>query len=168
MGAVLGLAMVGCNPTSPAPEAPAPPAKPAMPPAAAPAALAPVPALIAKASVTPPATPPATQPAKALHGTVLQVSTESATRILAGTQTSTTRKGVRTLPVGPATLVYGTKQIPVEITHLTRVKFGDLSDADARSGGMSSADELKASLMKYNPNLLDSDDMTVIHFRLKQ
>jgi hypothetical protein len=159
-----GLLIAGCNSAPQSPSAPTTPAKPEVPPAAAPAAAMPAPTPVAKASVA----PPSTQPMNAVQGTVLHISPESAARILAGTQTSTARKGIRTLPVGPATLLAGSRQIPVEITHLTRVKFSDLSDADARTGGMASLVDLKESLAKYNPDLKDTDDMTVIHFRLKQ
>lgn len=170
MFAMNGLLIAGCStapqaPTpAPAPTAPQTPATPQVPPAAAPAAAMPAPTLapVAKASVA----PPATQPVKALQGTVLRISPESAQRILAGKQTSTTRKGIRALPIGPATLLSGSTQIPIEITHLTHVKFADLSDADARTGGMASAADLRDSLLKFNPDLKETDDMTVIHFRL--
>ena len=155
-----GIMFAGCKS---APESAPSPAAVASPSTTTPPASAKTPTTppLAKASVSPPTTQP-------IKGTVLQVSPESAQRILAGTQTSTTRKGIRTLPVGPASLLSGTRQIPIEITRLTRVKFSDLSDADARTGGTASLADLKDSLLKFNPDLKETDDMTVIHFRLKQ
>jgi hypothetical protein len=161
-GAAISVMMMGCNsnpnptPTTPAaptaemPAAPAAPGKPVTPP------------------VVQPTTAPSASAAKVPDGTVIHCSTESAARILAGTQTSTTRKGIRTFPVGPANIVSGNQQIAIEITELKPEKFSELSDADARTGGFETLDALKESLKKYNPELMDSDDMTVIHFQLKK
>jgi hypothetical protein len=162
---VVSVMILGCN-SNPNPT-PTTPAAPSAEKSAGPAApLKPV------EPATPPVVQPTTAPSalatKVPDGTVIHCSTESAARILAGTQTSTTRKGIRTFPVGPATLVSGNQQIAVEITDLKPEKFSELTEADAHTGGFETLDALKESLKKYNPELMDSDDMTVIHFQLKK
>ncbi len=85
---------------------------------------------------------------------------------LARTQTSTTRKGIRKLPLGPAMLESGKQQIAVEITAIKPIRFDQLSEDDAKSGGLTSLADLQKSLKAYNPDLIDSSYVTVIHFHL--
>jgi hypothetical protein len=153
----LGFTFFGCTSTPPSPQVSSQ-ANPATQPAPTPAPV----------TATPVQT---TQPSYALLKTssgvtLIKCGRESAARILAGTQTSTTRKGIRHYPLGPAFMQSSDQQIPVTITDVEFTKFGDLGNAQAHNDGLPSIDALKDTLMNDYPDLQDSDEMTTIYFRV--
>ena len=102
-----------------------------------------------------------TQPA-----TVLRSATASVDQILAGRKTSTTRKGVRTYPLGPAVTTDGKRRVPIVITGIDAKRFDQLTAADAASDGSASLAAYRSALVHSYPGLTDADGVSVVHFRV--
>jgi hypothetical protein len=147
---------VGCHrATQKGPTATRPATAPAMvpEPKTAPVAMVPPPPTTRAVATTSPAT-------------VIRSAVPSVDQVLAGRKTSTTRKGTRTYPLGPAVLFDGTRRVAVAITAIDAKHFADLTADDAASDGLASLVDYRATLVRNYPGLADGDVVSVIHFRL--
>ena len=124
----------------------------------------------------PPVTRPASRPAAAIASqstrpavatTVTAITSAPATldAVAAGRKTSTTRRGVRRYPIGPAVLVSGQRRVPIVITSIDVKRYAELSDDDATSNGSASLAEYRAALAHDYPDLSEDDRVSVVHFR---
>jgi hypothetical protein len=86
--------------------------------------------------------------------------------ILAGTKTSTTRKGIRSYPLGPTVTTDGHRRVDIEITSIEPKRVANLTAADAASDGSASIADYRKALLHSYPGLTDDDIVSVIHFRL--
>jgi hypothetical protein len=98
--------------------------------------------------------------------TTIALSPDLIEAVLSGKERATIRKGRREYPIGPAVFDSGIAKIQIEITAIEIKQFKDLTDDDGRVDGDISKDELKASLATYYPGIQDSDELTIIHFKL--
>ncbi len=76
------------------------------------------------------------------------------------------RKGRRNYSLGLAVFDAKTTKIPIEITALEFKQFKDLTDEDSQLDGGVSKDELKVSLRIYYPSIADTNEVTIVHFKL--
>jgi hypothetical protein len=120
----------------------------------------PLPALAATASSQ--STPAATSPS----ATLIKSAPPSIDAILAGTKTSTTRKGIRSYPLGPTVTTDGHRRVDIEITSIEPKRVANLTAADAASDGSASIADYRKALLHSYPGLTDDDIVSVIHFRL--
>src|SRR6266404_4568615 len=98
--------------------------------------------------------------------TTIALAPELIDAVRHGLETATIRKGHRNYPIGRATFKAGDVNIPIEITGLEYKAFQDLSENDARLDGDVTVDVLKASLKTYYPSIQDSDEITIVHFKV--
>ncbi len=100
------------------------------------------------------------------HPTVLMFNPRSIDAIMAGTKTSTTRKGIREFPTGTTIAADADTQIHLIILSAVPKKLADLTEKDAQSDGSESVEAMKAALMRNYPGITDDDTVTVITFRV--
>lgn len=81
-----------------------------------------------------------------------------------GKKRSTVRAGARLAEFGPARIVSGEVQIPIELTQLTIKPFSRLTEDDAREDGFDSLDELRRVLRGFYPRLAEDDPVTIFSF----
>jgi hypothetical protein len=101
------------------------------------------------------------------HQTIIDLSPDLIDEVQTGRETATIREGHRDYIVGPAVFDAKRTKIPIEITSLEYKFFHDLTDEDAKLDGGISKDELKASLKTYYPTIKDTDEVTIVHFRVR-
>ncbi len=109
-------------------------------------------------------TPPTTRPAVV----TLRFNASSIDAIIAGTKTSTCRKGVREFPANVAIGTDGKRKLNLVILSATTKRFGDLSADDAQSDGSGTVGGLKQSLQTAYPGIADDDVLTVVKFKIAQ
>jgi hypothetical protein len=98
--------------------------------------------------------------------TVIALSPDLVNEVRTGRETATIRKGRKEYVVGPAVFEAKNTKIPIMITALQYKRFQDLDDEDAKFDGDVSKDELKASLKTYYPTMENSDEVTIVHFKV--
>ena len=98
---------------------------------------------------------------------VIKSAPASIDAIRAGTKTSTTRKGIRSYPIGPAVTTDGKRHVTIEITRIDPKRVGNLTAADAASDGSDSLAAYRATLVHSYPGLTDDDIVSVVHFRVR-
>ena len=157
--------LVGCHESN---EAPAPTAKPAAVVPASPTVQPNKPAgptrTAAAVSAPPrPLTPPVATSRPA--ATVIRSAAATLDAVAAGTKTSTTRKGVRSYPLGPAVLESGPRRVAVVLTAIDVKRFADLTAADAASNGSATLAAYRAQLAGDYKGIADGDQVSVVHFR---
>jgi uncharacterized protein YqfB (UPF0267 family) len=130
--------------------------------AATQAAAAPQPSIATPSPIEQAVTPPATRPSVA----TLRFTASSIDAILAGSKTSTTRKGIREFPGNVAIGTDGKRNVNLVILSTATKKLSELSAADAESDGSASADDLKAALQKSYPGIADDEVLTVVTFHV--
>ncbi len=86
--------------------------------------------------------------------------------MLAGTKTSTTRKGKRGYAVGPTITTDGKRRVAIVITAVEPKRVANLTAADAASDGSASLAAYRSALTHSYPGLTDDDIVSVVHFRL--
>jgi cytidine deaminase len=87
--------------------------------------------------------------------------------VTAGTKTATTRFGEE-VPPGPVTMLFEFddryRSLPGEVESVEKVRFADISDAQAALEGCS-ADELRVALRTYHyPEITDDDAVSFVRF----
>jgi hypothetical protein len=85
--------------------------------------------------------------------------------VLSGKKTSTVRLGIRRYPLGPARIVSGNVNIPIEITEIEFMKLGELGDGVAKTEGYTTLGEFLSNLRRFYPGAEIDRDVTVIRFR---
>jgi hypothetical protein len=85
--------------------------------------------------------------------------------VLSGKKTSTVRLGIRNYRLGPARIVSGNVDIPIEITNIEFMKLGDLNENVAKSEGYTTLDEFLSTLKRFYPGAKTDGDVTVVRFR---
>jgi hypothetical protein len=97
--------------------------------------------------------------------TQIPLAPDLAPLVLSGRKTSTVRLGIRNYPIGPAKIVSGNLNIPIEITEVEFTKVGHLSEGVAKSEGYESLEELFGALKRFYPGASVDRDVTVVRFR---
>jgi hypothetical protein len=87
--------------------------------------------------------------------------------VLNGQKTSTVRIGTRNYLPGPALIVSGGSQIPVNITDVEFTKFGDLDQAVAKAEGYDTLAELLDVILRFYPTATNDADVTIVRFKLR-
>jgi hypothetical protein len=85
--------------------------------------------------------------------------------VLSGRKTSTVRLGIRDYPLGPARIVSGSVDIPIEITEIEFMKLRDLGESVARTEGYATLEEFFSTLKIFYPGADSDRDVTVVRFR---
>lgn len=98
--------------------------------------------------------------------TIIALSPDLVEAVMTGKEKATIRKGRRNYPLGRAVFDAKTTKIPIEITALDIKQYKDLSDEDGQLDGSVSKEELKASLRIYYPDIQDTNEVTIVHFKL--
>jgi cytidine deaminase len=99
---------------------------------------------------------------------VIALSPDLIAAVKTGKETATIRKGHRDYFTGPAVFDAKRAKIPIEITAVEYKAFQDLTDEDGRVDGNVSKSELQASLKTYYPTIKNTDEVTIVHFRVLQ
>lgn len=105
-------------------------------------------------------------PPAEVRPTVIALSPDLIAEVQTGRETATIRKGHKNYAIGPAVFDAKRAKIPIEITALQYKTFQELTAEDARLDGNVSKDELKASLKTYYPTMKNTDEVTIVHFRV--
>lgn len=88
--------------------------------------------------------------------------------LIARRKTATIRLGKRSIDLGDLIFEAVEGKYPNEDVFVHKVRyaeFKDLTDADAQLGGVTSADELRADLRRFYPDIQSSSIVTIIEFR---
>ena len=121
----------------------------------------------AAASATPTAPPPkpvvVTPPPPPAMAVSIKAAGATLDAVASGRKTSTTRRGRRDYPLGPAVLASGTRQLRVTITKVDVKRARDLTAADAAGNGSASLADYRAALAHDYPGLGDDDTVSVVH-----
>jgi hypothetical protein len=99
--------------------------------------------------------------------TAITVAGEFVDAILGGRKITTIRSGLRRYLLGPAVMRSGAVQIPINITEVRFKAFGELTETDALRDGLESLEHLRSVLLRFYPDLSESDTLTVVEFRTK-
>lgn len=95
----------------------------------------------------------------------LTISERYVDAIRGGCKTSTIRYGLVPVRLGNAELLCGKITLDVHITKITRIKFGDLTEADALADGFADLNALQTAVREhYGRNIHTQDDVTKIEF----
>jgi hypothetical protein len=97
--------------------------------------------------------------------TQIPLASDLAPLVLSGRKTSTVRLGIRNYPLGPAKIVSGKLDIPIEITKIEFTKISQLNESVAKSEGYDSIDEFLLVLKRFYPGAESDRDVTVICFQ---
>ena len=84
-----------------------------------------------------------------------------------GSKTSTIRAGRRNFSLGPAEIVCGTQEIPVNIVNVAFKCVSEISEEDARNDGFESRQSLMGKLQSIYPHIKDDDFVTLIQFAVR-
>jgi hypothetical protein len=85
--------------------------------------------------------------------------------VLSGKKTLTVRPGIRRYPLGPARIVSGNVDIPIEILELEFMKLRDLNQSVAKSEGYATLGEFLSNLRRFYSEAEIDRDVTVVCFR---
>ena len=84
-----------------------------------------------------------------------------------GTKTLTVRRGHLEYPVGPASFHDEEgNSCAIDILEVRYSTFKDLQEGHARADGFRDLKELKEALLTHYPNIIESDEVTMIRFRV--
>lgn len=97
----------------------------------------------------------------------IRLAREYFDKVQNGLKTTTVRAGRREVTAGNAKFVSSDAEIDIVITSFEYKRLGELSDDDAIRDGFLNTLQLRDALKKYYPELDEKDDVTVIHFKLK-
>lgn len=98
----------------------------------------------------------------------IRLAREYFDKVQSGLKTSTVRAGRRTVKTGSAVFVSDDAEIDIFVTGFEYKRLEDLTDDDAVRDGFLDALQLKIALKKFYPDLDNRDDVTIIHFHLKE
>lgn len=85
--------------------------------------------------------------------------------VLSGVKTSTIRYGFVFIINELVPLRSGERSLKVRVLSLDYSKtFGSLTDADAHKDGFTSLPQLRSEMLRFYPQITDSDPVTVFHF----
>lgn len=86
--------------------------------------------------------------------------------VRAGRKTATLRRGRRLYSAGHATFVAGEQEIPIEILSVQHLPLNDVGPEVAAADGYCDIASLRSALETFYPGLDDSEEVTVVQFRL--
>jgi hypothetical protein len=98
--------------------------------------------------------------------TNLYIAREFLPSVREGRKTSTIRKGIRQLDLGPAVLTSGGESATVRITRVSHTSLALLTEDDAKRDGFKTLAELNAALKRFYPTIDSLAPVTIISFRV--